>query len=36
MHKNDRDQSRSPEHSAQAAIKSQKNINVSTAFHTKT
>lgn len=36
MHKNQRDQSRSPENQGQGTIKSQKNINISAAFHMKT
>lgn len=36
MHKNDREPSRSPENPAQGSIRSQKNINISAAFHMKT
>lgn len=36
MHKNDRDPSRSPQNPAQGSIRSQKNINISAAFHMKT
>lgn len=36
MHKNDREQSKSPQNSGQVSIRSQKNINISVAFHMKT